>query len=86
LAADQLATLQGAREHPYVVDDLTVARVTATFTRTRTDLVTLFAEQGAAGRPLALGATRRCDLDTRPPLPVERPHPVRSPARRPGRC
>lgn len=63
LAAEHLATLQGAREHPYVLDDMTVARVTATFTQTRTDLVTLFAEQGRRWQALDLGATRRRDVD-----------------------
>jgi hypothetical protein len=63
LAAEHLATLQGAREQPYVLDDLTVARVTATFTQTRTDLVTLFAEQGRRWQGLDLGATRRRDVD-----------------------
>lgn len=46
-----------------MLDDMTVARVTATFTKTRTDLVNLFAEQGRRWQGLNLGATRRRDVD-----------------------
>ena len=62
LAAEHLATLQGALEHPYVLDDLTVTRVTAVFTQTRTDLV-LYGEQGRRWQTLDPGATRRRDVD-----------------------
>jgi hypothetical protein len=46
-----------------VLDDATVARVSATFTQTRTDLVEMFAEQGRRWQGLDLGATRWRDVD-----------------------
>jgi hypothetical protein len=61
LAAEHLATLAGAREQPYVLDDMTVTRVATVFTQTRTDLA-LYAEQGRHWQGLDLGATRRRDV------------------------
>lgn len=62
-AAEQLATLQGAREHPYVLDDMTVARVTAAFTQTRTELVSLLAEQGRRWQSLDLRTALRREVE-----------------------
>lgn len=58
LTSEQLATLQGVREHPYVLDDLTLARVTSVFTQTRTDLDP-YAEQGRRHLARALAEDRR---------------------------
>jgi hypothetical protein len=62
LAAEHLATLQGAREQPYVLDDMTVTWVMTVFTQTRTDLA-LYGEQGRRWQGLDLGATHRRDVD-----------------------
>lgn len=63
LAQEHLATLEEARERPYILDDATVAGVIRTFTKTRIDLVDLFTEQGRRWQSLDLGATRRKDVD-----------------------
>lgn len=62
LATEHLATLEQARERPYVLDDATVAGVIRTFGKTRADLVGLYAEQGRRWQALDLGATRRRDV------------------------
>jgi hypothetical protein len=62
LAREHLATLQEARERPYLLDDATVARIARTFTQTRTDLTELYVEQGRRWQALDLGATRRKDV------------------------
>ncbi len=47
---EHLALLEQARG-AYRINNADLARIVATWTQTRTDLVELFAEQGAAGRP-----------------------------------